>query len=192
MSEFEDRLAEVFRETFGLSESAARVAARGRNPAPRDDPFDELLESFHRQGLSEAAARHAAIGRAGSEHAARQFMGSRPSAGGTSREEGSPRPTGPAAMVAAHEAALEARTWRLIAEEAERVGDRELRDRAIERRDAKLLEAVQLLPPDLPTPAKSNRKPAKRIVEVDGRRMVEEVSLVTGETVLSEPRPRRR
>jgi hypothetical protein len=64
----------------------------------------------------------------------------------------------------------------------------------MERHDEKLLEAVRLLPPEVPAPALVKAKagkPARRIVEVDGRPMVEQRSLMTGEIVLSEPRPKR-
>ena len=63
---------------LGLSESAAALAARGRDPAPAGDPFDEAVERFRGLGLSEAAAKTAAIGRGGSESAARREWGGTP------------------------------------------------------------------------------------------------------------------
>ncbi len=56
-------LAESFRG-MGLSEAAARVAARGRGPAPeRPAVEDRLFDAFVGMGLSESRARIAAAGR---------------------------------------------------------------------------------------------------------------------------------
>ncbi|GAA2875641.1 hypothetical protein GCM10010517_36580 [Streptosporangium fragile] len=67
----EEQLFEIF-TSIGLSESVARIAARGRaGQTTTGDPLEEVVQLFRTLGLSESAARVAAIGRGISEPEAR-------------------------------------------------------------------------------------------------------------------------
>jgi hypothetical protein len=68
-------LAEIG-ESMGMTPERARRFAVGRGrPAPAPaHPFDALVAEFQRLGMSEAGARAAAVGRSGSEGAARREL----------------------------------------------------------------------------------------------------------------------
>jgi hypothetical protein len=60
----QEELTEAF-QAMGLSESAAQIAARGRDGLEGGSDEDPLTEAFRRLGLSESEARIAARGRDG-------------------------------------------------------------------------------------------------------------------------------
>jgi hypothetical protein len=61
----------VWRE-LGLSEASAMAQVRADGLLPAGDPVDQLTEVFREMGLSESAARVAAVGRDGSEFTVRR------------------------------------------------------------------------------------------------------------------------
>ncbi|WP_433541160.1 hypothetical protein ACQP10_08525 [Streptosporangium sandarakinum] len=69
----EDQLYGIFKG-LGMSENAARTAARGRVGTTAGGPFDELVGAFRLLGMSGDAARTAAVGRDMTERQARQVL----------------------------------------------------------------------------------------------------------------------
>lgn len=61
-------------DALGMTGEARRVFVEGRDGPLPSDPFDARVAVFRQAGLSESAARVAAIGRAGSEHEARREL----------------------------------------------------------------------------------------------------------------------
>jgi hypothetical protein len=170
------RLAEALR---GLGWDAA--AARVRADREQLDLDERLASAMRGWGLSESTAQVAAAGRD------RRPAGT--SSANTSEAGSKPLPlTRPAA---AEEIRLRAR--QVIAEASEPGISSELRDGLLDNAEQilRLADRVEAGSGSGAAVKPKASQPAKRIVEVDGRRMVEEVSLLTGQTVLSEPRQRR-
>jgi len=166
--------------TFGSSpEQATRFAINDllESGLVELSQFDQQVDHYRSQGMSESAARTAATGRAGSEHEARTFWDG-PSASGTSLMEADGKPTGPAAMVAFYRLMGEVQAWREAAKLAE---TDDLRARANGRADAAFEKALKHVPDRVldevwasvkQAESQAGGKPGRQVVEAGGQRRV--------------------